>query len=130
MSLEKALQENTAAIEKLNKTLTSIGSTETAAPEQEKADKKEEKPKADKKETKKTEAKKDDKPAYENDKYLNEVKPLTLKVIKAKSRDVVQDILSNFGDNLKSAKDLSAHQYDDYMAKLSAVLEGDDEDLA
>lgn len=136
MSLEKALEENTKALKELTAALQNapVASASNAedkpAKEEKKADKKADKKAEDKpaKEEKKA-AKKDDKPDYESDKYLNEVKPLTLKVIKAKNREAVADVLAEFGDDLKSAKDLTADQYDDYMEKLNAVLE-DGEDLA
>lgn len=127
MSLEKALEENTAAIKALT---AALGEMPTVTPK--------EKPKNDKltettnetapKEKKKAD-KKADKPDYEGEKYLEEVKPLTLKTIKAKGREVVADVLDHFGADLKSAKDLTADQYDDYMEALKEVL-GDAEDLA
>lgn len=131
MSLEKAIQENTEAVKALTAALQAGGvaaPVETKAEEKPKAEKKKAAPKKEAKaEAPKEEPKADAKPDYESDKYVKEVKPLTLKVIKTISREAVANVLAEFGDDLKSAKDLSADQYDDYMAKLNALLE---EDLA
>jgi hypothetical protein len=126
MSLEKALEENTKAVKALTAALSEQGnSADTVVAKEEKKTESKKAPakKAEKKE------KVEDKPDYESKKYLEEVKPLTLKTIKAKGREVVADALAKFGDDLKSAKDLTKDQYDDYMAALNAALE-EDEDIA
>lgn len=126
MPLEDAIKENTKAVEKLTEALTQFAASGNGAAAPTVAAK-EEKPAAKKGETKKE--KKKDAPAPESEKYLEEVKPATLKAIKTLGRDRVAEVLVGFVPTAKSAKDLLESQYDDYLAKIEEVLAEDEEDL-
>jgi hypothetical protein len=54
--------------------------------------------------------------------YLYAVKPITIRLSKEKGREITIGVLSRFG--VKSAQDLDAAQWADYIAHCGKVLEG------
>jgi hypothetical protein len=54
--------------------------------------------------------------------YAKDVKPITIRLSKEKGREVTIGVLSRFG--VKSAQDLDAAQWADYIAHCKKVLEG------
>lgn len=132
MSLEKALEENTKALNANTEALLQFaasgnGSAAPSAPA--KTEKKEEKAPA--KEAKKEAPKEEKKPAKTEEKNdaipYDDVKNKTLDLVKAKGRDAVLSLLEDFGKDVKSAKDLKEDQYADYLKRVDALLEeGDD----
>ena len=129
MSLEKVIEENTAAVKELTVALQQFaaGGTGAAAPAAPVA--KAETPKtAAKKETPKAEAKAEEKSDEAAGIPYDDVKAKTLELVKAKGRDVVVETLAKFGKGVKSAQDLKPEQYADYIAAVDAVL--NDESLA
>lgn len=126
MSLEKALQDNTAAVEKLTAAIVQFAATANGAAAPTPAVKADTEEKAEEKPVKKAAAKAEKKEDPE-EKYNAEVKPKVLELVKSKGREAVMAILAEFGADLKSAKDLAPGQYDDFVAKIQAAI---DEDLA
>lgn len=115
MSIEKlvaelieAVKENTAAIRESNGEDKQPAKTES---------------KAAKSEPKKEAAKEPEKtPGIPYD----DVKNKTLELVKAKGRDAVTALLKDFGKDVASAKDLKPEQYEEYLAKVAALLTEDD----
>jgi len=127
MSLEKVIEENTAAVKELTVALQQFaaGGTGAAAPTAKaEAPAKAATKKAESKPTEKTEEKADEPTGIPYD----DVKAKTLELVKAKGRDTVVETLAKFGKGVKSAQDLKPEQYAEYIAAVDAIL--NDESLA
>lgn len=132
MSIEKALADLTKAIETLTAKIDGVAAQPTPAAKTEseapKTEAKKEAPKKEvKKETKKAEPEEDlvEDEATDAIPY-DDVKKKTLEFVKAKGRDELMAVFSQFGRNVQSAKDLEEGQYADYLKAIDAELAEDD----
>lgn len=127
MTIEKLIQENTAALvemtaalQEFHQKLATLSSTDAPAKTETKVseEKKKTTPKSEPKEEKKAEA--------EEGIPYDVVKNKTLELVKAKGRDEVIKLVKTFGKDNASAKDLKPEDYGAYVSKIDELLaEGD-----
>lgn len=126
MSIEKKIDELIAALNANTEAVKAAGNAPAAATSAPKADK----PKADKPKTEKPKAEPTPEPETAEgddaagDLTYEDVKTATIATSKAKGREFVAGVLSQFGKH-ESAKTLAPEQWADYLEALKADAEDD-----
>lgn len=118
MSLEQKIETLTAAVVALTEVLGANAAAPAVKDEQKAASKKKAAPK--KEEPKEGETSED---KTSDTYYKDVVGPLTKRAAGELGRDVVLSILSDFGKNVTTAKDLEPEQYEEYVDRLNQEIE-------